>query len=426
MWGARKLRMSAAWVDSVKPGAKPAEYRDTDTRGLILRVEMSGRKTWAARYVFGTRERRFTIGSFPEVKLSDARRKAEEIRGAVHKGIDSQDERCRTRLGETVAEVTQAWLNSEDTRHWRPHSREGFETHLRLRLLPQLGHMKLSEVRRAHLRAVLDGVRRTHTRNRTFETARMLFGWAVRRELLAASPCAGITKLHEPKRTRVLTDEEIRQVVRAFDSTRLGRYVRLLFLTGARRDEVLGMRWSDVDTDRRVWTIPPEAEKTGETRGEARKVALSATALEILAVQRQHNMARGLGPAPFVFCGPSGDRLHRSAPKPVIYTLKGLRESGVRPSRHKLAKSRPVLIPEDFRLHDVRRSVADRMVNDLGLNAYVIDVGMLGHAKPKMLGIYAPSVPLKELRAAMETWSGELSRILRERPETRTRLLSSP
>jgi hypothetical protein len=102
-------------------------------------------------------------------------------------------------------------------------------------------------------------------------------------------------------------------------------------------------------------------------------------------VERQHNMARGLGRAPFVFCGPSDDRLHRSAPKPIVYTLKGRRESGVRPSRHKLAKSRPVLIPEDFRLHDVRRSVADRMVNDLGLNAYVVDVGMLGHAKPKML-----------------------------------------
>ena len=79
-----------------------------------------------------------------------------------------------------------------------------------------------------------------------------------------------------------------------------------------------------------------------------------------------------------------------------------------------------MLIPEDFRLPDVRRSVADRMVNDLGLNAYVVDVGMLGHAKPKMLGIYAPSVPLKELRTAMETGSGELARILRERLQIRT------
>jgi hypothetical protein len=127
-----------------------------------------------------------------------------------------------------------------------------------------------------------------------------------------------------------------------------------------------------------------------------------------------------------VFCGPSGERLHRGTPKPVIYTLKGLRESGVRPTPHKLAKPRPVLIPEDFRLHDIRRSVADRMVNELGLSGYVVDVGVLGHAKPKMLGTYAPSVPLKELRAAVETWSGELARILRERPEVRTRTGEEP
>jgi integrase-like protein len=86
------------------------------------------------------------------------------------------------------------------TRHWRERSRAGFEAQLRLRLLPRLEQMKLAEVTRAHVRAVLDGVERKHTRNRTFEVARMLFGWAVGRELLAASPCAGIAKLHEPKR----------------------------------------------------------------------------------------------------------------------------------------------------------------------------------------------------------------------------------
>jgi integrase len=210
----------------------------------------------------------------------------------------------------------------------------------------------------------------------------------------------------------VLTDEEIRQVVGAFDGTRLGRYVRLLFLTGVRRDEALTVRWSDVDRDRGVWTIPPAVEKTGETRTEARKVALSGAALELLAVQREANMARGLGRSAFVFPGEEGGRLDRQAPKPMIYQLKGLRENGTKPSAHPLAKPRPVLIPEDFRLHDIRRTAADRMLNDLGLSAYVVDVGVLGHAKPKMLGVYAPSVPLKELREAMDTWARELARIL--------------
>jgi integrase len=415
--------MSDPWVRAVTPHATVArvDYRDQEQRGLTLRVEASGRKTWAVRYTFEGQPRRFTIGPYPEVSLSAARKKAEEIRGGAHMGTDAQVERRKLRLGETVAEVSQVWLRSEDTRHWRERSRDGFEAHLRLRILPKLGSMKLSEVRRAHIQAMLDGVSRTHTRNRTFEVARMLFFWAVSRELIEATPCAGITKLHEARRARVLTDEEIRQVIGAFDATRLGRYVRLLLLSGVRRDEALSMRWSDVDMDRAVWTIPQEAEKTGETRGEARKVALSTAALELLADQRQQSMAGGRGRSSHVFPGEGGGRLHRNAPKPVIYTLKGMRENGTKPTPHKLAKARPLLIPGDFRLHDLRRTVADRMLNDLGLSAYVVDVGVLGHAKPKMLGTYAPSVPLKELREAMETWAAELARILRA-----DRLFSAP
>ena len=66
------------------------------------------------------------------------------------------------------------------------------------------------------------------------------------------------------------------------------------------------MRWSDVDLDRAVWTIPSEAEKTGETRGDARKVALSTVALELLADQRQQSMARGRGRSMHVFPGEGG------------------------------------------------------------------------------------------------------------------------
>jgi hypothetical protein len=62
------------------------------------------------------------------------------------------------------------------------------------------------------------------------------------------------------------------------------------------------------------------------------------------------------------------------------------------------------------------------MLNDLGLSAYIVDVGVLGHAKPKLLGVYAPSVPLRELRAAVDTWAAEFSRIL----STRRPIAGSP
>jgi hypothetical protein len=96
-----------------------------------------------------------------------------------------------------------------------------------------------------------------------------------------------------------------------------------------------------------------------------------------------------------------------------------MRDNGTPCRPHKLAKPRPRLIPEDFRLHDVRRTVADRMLNDLGLDAYVVDVGILGHAKPGMLAVYAPKLPAKA-RAAVDAWSAELARILGE-PATEAR-----
>jgi len=148
-------RISPAWVDSLKPGPKPIEYRDTEARGLVLRVEISGRKSWAVRYRFNTKERRFTIGPYPEVKLSDARARAMAIRGNAELGTDAQEkrrtERDSYRIGETVGETVAAWLQSAESRAWRPRSRASFLLHVNVRILPRLGPLKLAEVGRAHV-----------------------------------------------------------------------------------------------------------------------------------------------------------------------------------------------------------------------------------------------------------------------------------
>jgi hypothetical protein len=60
------------------------------------------------------------------------------------------------------------------------------------------------------------------------------------------------------------------------------------------------------------------------------------------------------------------------------------------------------------------------MLNALSVSAYVVDVGVLGHVKPALLGVYAPSAPLKDTRAALELWSDELARVLGKEPKIRT------
>jgi hypothetical protein len=75
----RKVEMTPAWVASVKPEAGPVEWRDVGkgaARGLVLRVEVSGLRTWVLRYTFAGRDRRFKIGASPAVSLKAARTSA--------------------------------------------------------------------------------------------------------------------------------------------------------------------------------------------------------------------------------------------------------------------------------------------------------------------------------------------------------------
>ena len=90
----------------------------------------------------------------------------------------------------------------------------------------------------------------------------------VSRDIIAASPCAGVKPpAAERSRDRLLTDHELRNVWQAADKPLggpFGALVKLLILTGQRRDEVAGMKWSEIDLEARLWTLPPERVKNDE------------------------------------------------------------------------------------------------------------------------------------------------------------------
>ena len=102
---------------------------------------------------------------------------------------------------------------------------------------------------------------------------------------------------------------------------------------------------------------------------------------------------RGLGRAPWVFPTSEGNRPHRDAVKPTLNMLRGRRPNGTT-ARHKLAKKREAVIPRDANLHDMRRTVADRMLNALSVTAYVVDVGVLGRfGRERWRIVREPRVP---------------------------------
>lgn len=421
-WGERKLKFTPAWVEVVAPQAGPVEYRDLEQRGLVLRVEPTGRRTWIARYWYEGRERRYTLGAFPELGLKAARQQARAKLALASSGTDPQAERERLRAGGTVEAAVETWLADSKMgpgARWKGGLEGGtarcFIPHVN-RLKRDLGSHRLVEIAARDVERFVAAPEAAATRNRALQTLRLFYRWARRKGLVETDPSAELVKEREAERSRTLSDDELRELLAGFAPTRYGRAVRLLALTGLRRDEVLGACWSWLDMEAGVLTIPAEAEKTGRTRGEPRRVALSPQAVALLAAQRAALFAEGV-PSEFIFATSTGERPHADALKPVLYRLKGLRSNGQPASTDKRAKPRPAVLPRDVTVHDVRRTVADALLNRLGAAPWIVDHVVLGHARPKLLRTYMPTLPLEDARAALTKWAGLVEALLAAKAE---------
>jgi integrase len=404
-----------------------AEWIDTERRGLVLRVRR-GQTVWFVRYLFGGEARRYRIGEHPEIALSGARKLASVIRGRADAGEDPQAERRakretarRRRLGETVGGALASWLKDAKRGplgRWRGGLEGGSARaslpHIR-RLDRILGKKRLSEISPRDMEKVVTASEAPATRNRALCAFRGFLAWAIRSRLLDKDPTSGLPKEHETARTRVLSDDEIRALIAGFDSTRYGRALRLLFLTALRRDEVLGLKWSWIDMEKGVLTIPPEAEKMGRVRDELRRSALPPQAVTLLAEQRSALFAEGIR-SEFVFATTTGERPHSDSLKQVLYRLRGRRSNGLPPSKDKRGKPRVAVLPDDVRVHDIRRTVADALLNRIGTPPWIVDHVVLGHARPKLLRTYMPTLPLNEARDALQKWGDELAGIVRSDP----------
>lgn len=420
----RRVSMTPTWAARVAPEAAPVDWKDKGTAGLVLRVEVSGRKTWICRYTFAGKDRRYRLGTFPATSLATARKAARKAVGLVEDGRDPQAAKAKNRLGGTLATALDSWLGDEKlgpAGKWKGGLEGGtarsFLPHVRA-FKEQLGELRLPELAPQACERFVIEPKAPATRNRRLTALRLFMKWAKRKGLIESDPTAQLGKEHERERDRVLSDAELRALIHGFDSTRYGRAVRLLAFTGLRRDEALSAQWKWLDSEAGVLTIPKATEKTGKARsGDVRRVALSPQAVALLAEQRKAQLAEG-SRSPFVFATKTGERPHADCLKPHLYRLKGKRANGLAASTDKRAKPRPALLPEDVTIHDVRRTVAHALAHlherDSGepISPLVIDHDVLGHVRPKLLRTYMPTVPLGPARDALTRWAVVLDGIL--------------
>lgn len=349
---------------------------DSEMRGFGVRVHPTGRRIYIVKYCRAGRDQTFTIGEHGKFTAEQARIRARDILNSVASGDDPNTEKQDARAAITVSDLIEVWLRDGPVA--RPNKRAWSWATDKSRLIrhasPTIGRLLVPEVTRKDVERMQARIAagdtaidtRTGKRGRAIATGGRLvagntvvcvsamFGWAVEQGLAQTNPCLGVRRAKAEPRTRFLTRAETDALIGALidmerEHALLPAHadaIRLLLLTGARKSEILGLRWSEIDLERRWIKLPAARSKTGVRE----PIRLAEAAVEILARQKRETE--------FVFPAHS-----------ATGHMVGL------PRAWERVRARAGLT--DVRLHDLRHNVASVAVSQ-GASLYLTGK-MLGH-----------------------------------------------
>lgn len=309
---AERVQLTADTVTDAEAGEKDRFIWDSKLAGFGLRVWPSGRRTFVVQYRVhggrGGRQRRVTLGTFPTLLVTEARKAAREALAKARLGTDTADERDNARTAETVGDLVELWLaegahiNRRNGAVRSAVSLAGERGRVDAHVRPLLWSKRLVDLTRADIERFRDAVARgatrgerktklrgaarvrggTGTATRTVRMLSSIFAFGVDRRLLVENPCRGVRLKPVREMNRFLSGAELQRVGLALeDAAAAGAHphglniIRLLALTGARKSEIAGLRWGDVDFDHECLRLAKS--KTG-----AKVIQLAPAALAVL------------------------------------------------------------------------------------------------------------------------------------------------
>ena len=358
---------------------------DTEIRGFGLKVTPGGKKMYVLQYRMGGRghpTRRYTIGPHGPLTPDQARNMALELRAKVAKGIDPGKERVRIHRqalssgANTFGRLAETYIKRECPRLAR-----GLDVAsvIHREILPHWSDVPVMELRKRDAIALTDHLidaGKPAAALKLYEVIKRIGNWLVERDELEVSPFANMKP--PAKRTirdRSLKDHEIAAIwsVCGEIGYPFGPVLRLLLLSGQRRNEVAEMRWGELDLDNREWLIPGERSKNSKPH----LIPLSDQVLEIIDSLPHFG-------GPFVFSGTDGRR-------PV---------SGFSKVKHRIDHLSGV---NAWRLHDLRRTVRTGMA---ALRVpETVSEKVLNHQPDVLARTYNVHTYDAEKREALERWA---------------------
>jgi integrase len=372
-------------IDALLPTEERQYYRDQQVPGLQIGVTPKGTKVFYLKYRTNQGLRRISIGRYPQVEIAVARKRATELAGMVAAGRNPAEDLKQGRGELTLGQAFTEYMSRHAKAHKKSWQQDQghYDRHLAHWARRRLSTLTHSEVQRLH--TTIGEKNGKYVANRVLALLRTLFGklkaWGLWQ---GENPAVGIQRFKEQPRQRFLSKAEIAAFLRALDEEPdqvVADLLRMCLLTGARKSNVLTMRWDQIDRldAEAVWTIP-------DTKaGHPVEIALSADA--VAALLRRHAVAAG---SPWVFPG-EGASGHYEDPKRAFG--RACERAGI----------------ENATIHTLRHTFASWMTI-AGFNLQIVGKA-LGHRSLRSTQVYAhltldPVRFASQATAAMMTSSG--------------------
>lgn len=371
-------------VESTLPQEKDILLWDTELKGFCCKITPAGKRSYMLFYrTADGRQRKPLIGAHGAITCELARATAQQWLSEVAQGKDPSAEKKAMRISPTIKELSIKYM-AEYAPHKKDSSSKEDQRLWDKRILPVLGSFKVASLTREDILKLHHSLKHIPiTANRVLsllsKTLNLAELWEFRPD--HSNPCRHIKKYAENKRERFLSQEEITRLMFVLDEEEkegkelpsVFHAIRLLILTGCRLNEVLTLRWSEVDLKNQCFNLSDS--KTGK-----KTVYLAPAAVQVL------NAIPRVDGNPYVICG-----------KKVGAHLVGLQKPWVR-IREKAGL--------DIRIHDLRHTFASVAASN-GLSLPIIGA-LLGHRQTQTTQRYAHLVG-KPLLDACEMIGNQLT-----------------
>lgn len=386
------MKLTKATIEGLEvlPGKMERFVWDDAMPGFGLRIRAGGKRVWVVQYRIGKKQRRVTLGTVERLDPEQARKRAKTALAKAHLGTDSQAEKSEERAQASImlSVVAMDYLG----RYAKVKLRESTYRDTERYLLTHWNDLARTPINRITRQDVAVGVAKIAQEsggvaaNRARTALGSLFAWAIAEGLADNSPVSGTRKaVDETTRDRVLADQELKLIWECAGDGDFGDIIRLLVLTGQRREEVAAMTWEELNLEEAVWSIGRDRTKNSRPHD----IPLTELALQILRARKRHD-GRDL-----VF-GRSGPFSGWSKAKTALD-----RRINEATGNH--------IAP--WRIHDIRRTVATRLA-DIGVLPHVIEA-VLNHVsghKAGVAGVYNRSSYAAEKHDALIAWAEHLAK----------------